>query len=176
MIPEDDTRDTRRASDRIVPERGTISGSGSGMSDEEALAVLRRVEPKPGAEEPDIEVVVSPSVSRHQTRIPSSFFGKEADLHLLKPFASQHAYSYSSQETKPSEGKIVVNAENLSSTVRSVLDRGHVLPLAEDALGKGEPLRMRLFLGKSTIDLDLSEEQLGGLDLTLDELIARAVR
>jgi hypothetical protein len=41
---------------RIVTDRGSISGSGGGMSDAEALAILRRKEPRSARENPDSSI------------------------------------------------------------------------------------------------------------------------
>lgn len=164
----------------VVPDRGSTSGSGEGMSDEEALEILRKTEPGPVRENPDIEVVVGAKEHPAQTMIPL-----RVEKSVLEPEILARAKEMRVEPLVPVYEKalkeafvprrVVISRADLHSSIRSVLDRAKALRLAEEALGKGESLRMRLLLDKSTIDVDLSRKDSDNLEATFSDLIDRSL-
>jgi hypothetical protein len=181
MTRKSDTKDSRATGNRVVPERGTISGSGVGMPDEQALSILRNVEPGPARNDPDIEVVVGAKEQPAQVEIPLSMEKHEADApaKAFKKMSMKPGLFTVPVATPPPlpdiVPRIVIQRMDLHSSLRSVLDRAKALRLAEDAFGHGESLRMRLLMDRSTIDLDLSQADSEDLEASLSDLIDKSI-
>lgn len=171
----------KRAGRRFAPYRGSISGSGAGMSDEQALAILREVESGPGRQSPDIEVVVGTEPVSAQTEMSVGPAPDDPEIgwtvRKIGGFGSPITrFAYSLPDAYPSEApRVVISKADLRSPIRSVLDQGKALRLVEDALGQGESLRMRLLMDKSTIDIQLSGDVSDGLEASLSDLIDRSL-
>ena len=165
---------------RIVPDRGSISGSGEGMSDAEALAILRKKESPSARENPDIEVVVKTEPPKDQTELPMELPGytpiegwSKAVSTYKNPSLSD--LSYYLEKLTPDLTRIAIDKADLNSPLGSILDQTSAIRLAEQVWGKGESLRMRLLLDRSTIDLDLPKGDSDALEATIHDLIDRSL-
>jgi hypothetical protein len=158
----------------FAPYRGSISGSGEGMTDEEALSILRKVKPRADRQDPHVEVIVGAEKSPAQTEmamgiavpVPRTAFGKGI-------YVSPKLYENLPKTVAPP--RVVIPRTDLKESLRSILGRAKALRTVEDALGQGQSLRMRLLLDKSTIDLDLSREDSEDLEASLSDLIDKSI-
>lgn len=180
-------RDQQQDSDApprgVVPDRGSIAGTGEGMSDEEALAILRGVADQPTGTDPDIEVVVGDAAERaSQTQMPVAIEGVHPPIEIMQKAAAAMAgrsFRLSTRQIplkKIAEPpRVIISREDLRSSMRAVFDQTKTLRLAEDALAKNETLRMRILMDKSTIDFDVSKQASDDLEATFSDLIDRSL-
>jgi hypothetical protein len=164
------THGKRRSTPEIVVDRGTVAGSGKGMSDAEALALLDdRVDTDLQANAPDIAFVIDTHTA-----------GGAAESAEDDPTetAMQSIVSNLIKDNDPPGYvfRVPTMESPLSTIFSSPLLTGEQPPPWQSGFAVEHPVHVRVFFADSSIDVAVPSEALQDDSISLFRLISRARR